>query len=507
MQEAKKITQTYSRVARALRGFEKVWQAAWEKTVEEAKAGLHATLIVRHPHDGKLHVNFDPEILKLIREAKCLLRLGVQIPESAQAVLLQEEKYKRYYDQLSFTLREYERLVTRVPPMCKTILRPHLSDLERRLQPGMVALTWTSMNIDVYLHRVHQGLARFGDLLSKINDIVSNRIESTLKTVARTVLVDLPEDREYKIDEFVATQERIIKSKAQLMDSKNMEVENAVNDLLRHIASFPLSTSDLRVLDADASELKGRFAEAMYHSILAAISASLNAIKNRITSRGLSSSQRPFFNVDVELSIPDVVLSPSLEEIQESLNQVALAVLRSAKGLYTWDQIERVYGKSTSYFAQIASDSSVVLVLLLLTGSIERVRRQVLEYLDTFRKHDFLWRQDLQTTYASFMATNPTMDMFEQELKHLADVEAQVAAIDATFCIGALRLETGSLKNSLKAEASNWKAQYAVQWHEDAHEQLLRLKAEIASSSETLAAPVNNLQDLRTGTLKFEYEL
>ena len=36
-----------------------------------------------------LFVNFDREILQLIREAKQLQRMGIEIPESARMVLLQ----------------------------------------------------------------------------------------------------------------------------------------------------------------------------------------------------------------------------------------------------------------------------------------------------------------------------------------------------------------------------------------------------------------------------------
>ena len=46
---------------------------------------------------GKLYVNFDREILLLIRETKCLMRLGVEVPKSAKLVIMQEKKFKPFY--------------------------------------------------------------------------------------------------------------------------------------------------------------------------------------------------------------------------------------------------------------------------------------------------------------------------------------------------------------------------------------------------------------------------
>ena len=46
-------------------------------------------------------MNFDREIMKLIRESKCLHRLGIEVPDSANMVLLQEQKFKEYYAELT----------------------------------------------------------------------------------------------------------------------------------------------------------------------------------------------------------------------------------------------------------------------------------------------------------------------------------------------------------------------------------------------------------------------
>lgn len=43
-----------------------------------------------------------------------------------------------------------------VPPVTRSLLRPHLDDVDNKIQPGAVILTWASMNIDGYLHHIHQ---------------------------------------------------------------------------------------------------------------------------------------------------------------------------------------------------------------------------------------------------------------------------------------------------------------------------------------------------------------
>lgn len=87
--------------------------------------------------------------------------------------------------QLSFALKEYDRVTDLVPPIVKNLLHAHLNDLDAKLQPGMVLLSWQSMNIDSYLQRIHGGLSRFEELVRKISDILENRIEGNLKSISK----------------------------------------------------------------------------------------------------------------------------------------------------------------------------------------------------------------------------------------------------------------------------------------------------------------------------------
>ena len=114
--------------------------------------------------------------------------------ESASNVFLQKDKFMRNCNELQYVLKEYERIVSKIRPNTKSLLVPHLEDLEYKLRPGMVTLTWTSMNIEGYLHHVHTGLNKIEQLIININDIMENRIENNLKALSKTVLFDLPQE-------------------------------------------------------------------------------------------------------------------------------------------------------------------------------------------------------------------------------------------------------------------------------------------------------------------------
>ena len=54
---ARRIIKMYNKLARTLVAFEYLWHQAWVQSIDQAKSGLQATLIIRHPEDQKLYVN------------------------------------------------------------------------------------------------------------------------------------------------------------------------------------------------------------------------------------------------------------------------------------------------------------------------------------------------------------------------------------------------------------------------------------------------------------------
>ena len=69
-----------------------------------AKSGLEASLLVKHPESNELFVNFDPQILTLIREAECMARLGLEIPPVAIIMRSMQQKFKDLNSALNVSL-------------------------------------------------------------------------------------------------------------------------------------------------------------------------------------------------------------------------------------------------------------------------------------------------------------------------------------------------------------------------------------------------------------------
>lgn len=62
--------------------------------IELTKTRLQATLLVKSPETGELFVNFDPQILTLIRETDCMAHMCLDIPPFASAIQQKRDWYK-----------------------------------------------------------------------------------------------------------------------------------------------------------------------------------------------------------------------------------------------------------------------------------------------------------------------------------------------------------------------------------------------------------------------------
>lgn len=508
--EMKKYIDKFNYVGKNIIIYELYFTQSWCNDIERAKACLQTTLLVMKEENNqkRIKVNFERDIQKLIREAKALDREGIGgIPESAKIILLQEDKFKNYYFELDYIKNEYERIIGKIKPIMKNLLNPHIEDIDLKLRPGMVTLTWTSMNIDGFLQNFQQSLNKLEQLILTINDIIENRIENNLKLISKVILVKLPEDgKPLSLDAFVEDQHEHIQAQAELLMSKNIEIERAVDDLLACVMNYPLDPHihKVDVIPKAAKTIKGYYFWYLYQALLNSTQNSLNAMKNRVCGKRSTGDKqhqlKPFFEVDVKLEDGVVKLDPSLDEIQKSINRAATAVLSCSKKLLRWDQLEKKQGAESeekeSFYKIIAQDKEIVKVILLLTGSIQGTKNKVTEFLQYFSLYQWLWNDSIQDSLKDFSKKNPHLQEYEEKLKKFSLLEDEIDSIERTREIGAMALKTGQLITGLKARCKEWKNHYAEDLHIKAQEQLYNLTENMKNLSSKLQKDVKGIDSL-----------
>lgn len=127
--------------SRTLMEFELLWYRSWYGIVEQAKSGLQATLLVSD-NQGNMFVNFDPQIVQLIKETRCMERLELDVPESARQLCSREDALKTAFLKLNNILQKKKQIIERLPLLLRKAIAPSIDKLTTALEPGLTSLNW-----------------------------------------------------------------------------------------------------------------------------------------------------------------------------------------------------------------------------------------------------------------------------------------------------------------------------------------------------------------------------
>lgn len=155
---------------------------------------LQSTVLVEHPKTKQLFVNFDPRISELCHEVKILQMLRVpskEIPDAAKSMVLHEAKLSKYKDQLVEIINSIHTLMTGLHPETKDLMQPLVNKLNKRVQPLLRQVCWTSMNLPDYIEKIKDYISMVQETDSITKDILKNRVAKYLHEISEISFIPL----------------------------------------------------------------------------------------------------------------------------------------------------------------------------------------------------------------------------------------------------------------------------------------------------------------------------
>ncbi|XP_076010940.1 dynein axonemal heavy chain 5 isoform X2 [Genypterus blacodes] len=596
--EAKPVIRKYNKLATVLVEYEVHIYHNWTQS-EDAREGLKATLLVRHPGTRKLYVNLEPEIWTQLKEAKLMTSMSLEIPQFAALLLRKEKTLKNNYDRLQLMLNENTRVRAKIPAIFEQLATPHVAKVDEAIWPGLILLDWTSLNIDIYLGCINKELADLELLMDRVNDFVKFRIVDVLEEMSRSTLCALPEDDPVTCEEFVQTTMELCIKQAQSLNTKNSLVEEAVHELINMLESdhskkeeeeknyicncitgyisgederrsedrgftrntFRPSASigpasplmrkrnkEVVMMEEATEQLISHFNLRNVDALIKLTRNTLEILRKRIHGTSLllfcaesvgyekRSDQEPIFKVSVNLSIPDIIIVPTLQEVQQAVNRAVECVVSVSKGVGQWSKVQETLRKMharqltavkwdnaegesedgnmtqkslaaaviqdvplqvRNHYKSVSENMEIIKLVSVLSTSISSAKKNVTAALQRFSCYHHIWKKDRKETMQSFSEGSHLVSEFESQIRYYRQLELQINSEPEFIIVGALALFTEALKMSLTAETKSWMMDYGLYSKRKYRSEMEQIFAFVDEAGKKLNRPIKDLDDIR----------
>lgn len=456
-EEAREVIKLQKAIMLSLLEFEARKIAEWGRDVDATScAKLELPLMRRSDESRQLTTNFDPALVRLLREVKYFLLLGLSVPDSALKIFQSADAFRAWTGNLDLIVNMNNSVLAHLLPVEKPLVDPYLAKFDLAVKPGLETLNWKSNGVDefigdimVQVKIVHGILKTMKENLSAVQDIVDKWDKPMIKRTTK------PMEKE----EF----ERSFKALKTTCFSEIKDAGKQIHSLLKETN---------KVLRVSNTSTDWRCYVEFVNSVIVdglstAIMTSLNFLLDQIYPESIQKDDRlPLFEIMLVLKESDgITFQPPLgrDENKRGMSDMIDSVIGSFFQIATL--FKRLDTEGT-YTREIHSDLDITSVLALLSDAIATNDEKCLELKKTFDKYSYLWETDLTSYFADFCedATIVTehgtklldLDKFDKAIQKCVDAQTEVAKAKSPVDIGWLRMDVTPAKREVSLFASKW---------------------------------------------------
>ncbi|NWT22388.1 DYH8 protein, partial [Cardinalis cardinalis] len=282
----------------------------------------------------------------------------------------------------------------------------------------------------------------------------------------------------------------------------------------------------------NCKDLLAYFSRRLLVSLQKSTRLSLDRIKRRMSVPIKSENVTPFLKAEVHLEIPNLVIVPSLDDIQHAINRMIHLTLEVNRGVAQWGQRhlqksilktepgmqqaasagfgsqgkkgkkgekggDEVVRKLKNFYSGVAENEAITKIIVILSSAGNSLKEGVSEVLQEFDKYKVLWTEDKDTIFQEFFATGPTLSEVKEEIVRYDTFEQEMKNFKPIMLLGPIELHTEPLKKALTIEANSWKMVLCRYLNEEYKVKLLDIISFINDYLNKLARPLVDLDDVR----------
>jgi dynein heavy chain len=465
-EEAKEVTKVHENIYESLDEYVSIKVSDWSHNVESSsQAKLKLPLLRRDQDTGLLAVNFDPDLVALLREVKYFLLLNLPVPESAQQIFKKAEVFRTQTGNLELIVNMYNNMVTSLLPVEKPLVATYINKIDKTLSRGVKQLSWKSHGIDLFITECMADVKAadkiMGTLksnLSKIEEIMEQwravpLFERTVKPVGPA--------------EFYQSHRQLLHTGFKLIRDKG----NHVHKMLRESNKVLKVSQGLPDWKAYVDFVNNIIVAGLVQIAVKALKFTIEQIDPAII---LKKERQPVLEIKLSLVGSQVVYMPQLGSTSRSDGLHDIVDRWIDDFMQPGILVRRLDTSNGSYVKELQGNMHVCALVANVNEILDSNDKLLVEFKTGYEKFDYLFNNDIPTCFQAFLkkavksrSTEGTvsttvydLQMFDDEITKYDNVLLDINQLKSLVDIGWVRVNTQPIKQALSMWVSQWQHTY-----------------------------------------------
>jgi dynein heavy chain len=434
-EDTRDMLRTYIMLLGQMSDFDRDRIESWGKSIEDSsQAKLKNSLLAKKAGDDekitsktlRLQVNFDPLLIKLLREVKYFLLLGLDVPASAMEIYGRAETFRRNTGNLDLIVNMYNDIQTTLLPVERPLVRSQLDRLDKTLTQGIEgknktkALNWKSNGIELFIEEAMTEAREVSELLQMLKGNLKN-IKNTVHNWSNEPLFERS-TKTTGVDEFLALQKKIRSVRLTAVKDTGQEIHKLLKD----------TNKKLKVSQGlpDWKSYVDFVNSIVVYGLIGAMSSSLKAFATQLNPEYLiAHSLSPLLEIHLDLInkkirfVPEIVAKADSPQIRASgPNDIMGLVFELINQMLSLSSsFKRLDTAEGNYVRELTEAPEVRLQRSKITRLLKTTENNVTSLRKVFRKYEQLWAEDVGEKFQEFLTTSVRVE----QVPFILDTENQ----------------------------------------------------------------------------------
>lgn len=461
--EVKELQTLYDSLLQQMDDYEKKRVLEWCAEIESTSDDkLKLPLLLRDEKSKDLpllKVNFDPALVRLLREVKYFMLLGVEVPESASKIFEKNETFRRQVGNLDLIVGIYNSIQRSLLEIERPLVIEQLNAADEALKKALTTLNWNSHKIDAYISDVMTQVKE----ISKVLSTLKGNVESTRQILTKwsaNIMFERKEGKVYSVTDMRENFNHVLSMRHQAITDGAKEIHALLSKSNRALRISKGSTAWKNYVEY--------VGDIVVDGMSAAILSSMRYLHGQVDPKNIATQEiPPLIEIALELVAPEIVWVPEIRE-GGSGNGIRVLFVSFLKGfMNVAPLVKRLDTGEGDYAQELEEDFYIRDAMSESLGLVLANEAELDKFHASFQRFEYLWKNDLQTTLHEFLEKNavvmedgskddPELAKFDAEIARYKKIQEEIQALPVSATIGWLKVDAKPIKQALGTWVTKW---------------------------------------------------